>query len=232
MEIDTILYTIDKFLNNIAGKKPEIDLDLEWSKKPKRWMLINEVIQKNNYESYLEIGCDDNKCFDKVNCVDKVGVDPLKGGTVRKTSDDFFASNEKYFDFIFIDGLHEYEQVKKDIINSLEFINDDGIIMLHDCLPNTRAMQSVPRKERFWTGDVWKAIVEARTFPDIDTAVCLIDWGVGIIKKRPNSDLLKFDSSVNFSVLDFSEFAINYTTWLRTIEYDKIFNFIQSEVSG
>ena len=51
------------------------------------------------------------------------------------TSDDFFRDNKEKFDLIFIDGLHETNQVDRDIENSLKFINKGGTILLHDCLP-------------------------------------------------------------------------------------------------
>ena len=34
----------------------------------------------------------------------KVGVDPISGGTLRMTSDNFFKNNETFFDLIFLDG--------------------------------------------------------------------------------------------------------------------------------
>ena len=67
------------------------------------------------------------------------------------------------FDIIFIDGLHHYEQVKKDIINSLNCIEENGVIILHDCIPKSYLEQAVPRSQHLWTGDVWKAFVEIRT---------------------------------------------------------------------
>ena len=54
--------------------------------------------------------------------VNKIGVDPERGGNVRKTSDNFFKNNKKEFDVIFIDGLHIYEQCRKDVINSLKVL--------------------------------------------------------------------------------------------------------------
>ena len=86
-----------------------------------RWDLIDYLIQKNKFENYLEIGCDDDQLFSKVNIKNKIGVDPVSGGNIRKKSDDFFSSNKDKFDLVFIDGLHIYEQVKKDILNSLKF---------------------------------------------------------------------------------------------------------------
>ena len=50
----------------------------------------------------------------------------------RKTSDDFFHQNQLKFDLIYIDGNHLFDFVVRDITNSLNFINRDGIIVLDD----------------------------------------------------------------------------------------------------
>ena len=50
----------------------------------------------------------------------------------RKTSDNFFTQNKLKFDLIYIDGNHLFDFVKRDISNSLNFINHDGIIVLDD----------------------------------------------------------------------------------------------------
>jgi len=50
----------------------------------------------------------------------------------RKTSDNFFNKNQNMFDLIYIDGNHLFDFVKRDIINSLKFIKQDGIIVLDD----------------------------------------------------------------------------------------------------
>ena len=44
------------------------------------------------------------------------------------TSDEYFKKFKDKFDLIFIDGLHHYNQVEKDIYNSLEILNDKRII--------------------------------------------------------------------------------------------------------
>ena len=74
------------------------------------------MIENKNYKKYLEIGCHNDEVFNKIS-IEKIGVDPVSGGNFRGTSDEFFKKNKSNFDCIFIDGLHEYKQVKRDILN-------------------------------------------------------------------------------------------------------------------
>jgi predicted O-methyltransferase YrrM len=106
--------------------------------------LINYIIETKKYKSYLEIGCFNNQNYDKIIATVKVGIDPKSGGTIRKTSDDFFSENNQTFDLIFIDGLHHSEQVTKDVDSSLKFLNQNGEIVLHDYNPLTEDAQKVP----------------------------------------------------------------------------------------
>ena len=154
-----------------------------------------------------------------------MGVDPVSGGTVRKTSDQFFSNNDKYFDCVFIDGLHEYKQVQKDIINSLRFLNDGGIILLHDCLPNNFYEQAIPRCQWTWNGDVWKAIVESRKSKDIDVYTCYADYGIGVIIKRPNRNLLD-NLDKDSSSLNFHDYFHNHKNLMNIIEYEKLMEII------
>lgn len=50
----------------------------------------------------------------------------------KTTSDMFFASNTKYFDFIYIDGCHLTEIVARDVENSFRFLEKNGIIWMDD----------------------------------------------------------------------------------------------------
>ena len=120
-----------------------------------RTEVINTLIERNNYKTYLEIGIDNPaNNFNKIQIENRIGVDPydknLRVAThwndfnmpsfanqiqYVMTSDKFFEQNEKFFDIVFIDGLHLDYQVKKDIENSLKFLNEGGVIVLHDCLP-------------------------------------------------------------------------------------------------
>ena len=190
-----------------------------------RWDLIQHIINKYNYTSYLEIGCDKDQSFSKIKINKKIGVDPISGGTIRDTSDNFFINNKDKFDIIFIDGLHHYEQVIKDIYNSLDILNDNGHILIHDCLPRTIAHQAIPRYRGSWNGDVWKSIVELRTKPNLEVFTCEIDFGVGVIRKKNNTNPL--DIKINdFKKLKFKDYYHNNKVFMNVISYDQILKII------
>ena len=218
-----INFFINKIYHLIFSEKFSKKINFNFDKKS-RLDLINHVIEKNKYNKYLEIGCHNNDVFDQIR-IKKIGVDPISGGNFRGTSDKFFEQNTSNFDCIFIDGLHEYDQVKKDILNSIKFLNKNGIIILHDCLPPSITHQSVPRTRYSWNGDVWKAIVEARTWRDVDTYTVLSDQGLGIIKNKNNTDPLLL-KNVLFKKLKFKFFYDNYSKIMRTISYDDILDII------
>ena len=216
---------LNKIFHYIFKEKFYKKININWSDFPNRSKIIQNTIDLKNYKSYLEIGCDNDQNFNKIKINKKFGVDPISGGNIRKTSDDFFFQNKDSFDCIFIDGLHEYDQVKKDIINSLKYLNDGGIIFVHDCLPRSYFEQAVPRSQHVWTGDVWKSIVEFRTYDNLDICVGKLDMGLGIILKRKNSNKLSI-SVKDFKNLKYKEFFENYETYLNLISYSKIINFI------
>ena len=215
-------FLIKRLLYYIYGEKFFKRLDYDWKKYPSRSEIIQKIIDSKKYKNYLEVGCDKDENFSKINVEKKIGVDPLKGGTLRMTSDDFFKKNNEKFDLIFLDGLHTYEQTIKDIDNSLKFLNDHGVVIIHDCLPKKIWNQIVPRVYGHWNGDVWKAIVHSRTYSYADTYTCIADHGLGIIFKRKNRDLLELKK--DFKNLKFSEYYYNHKKFMNPISYENLFS--------
>lgn len=201
-------------------------LTIEFPENVFRWDLIQHIINKYNFDDYLEIGCDKNQSFSKIKIKNKVGVDPISGGTIRNTSDNFFKNNDNKFDVIFIDGLHYYQQVIKDINNSLEILNNDGFILVHDCLPKSLAQQAVPRYRGYWNGDVWKSIVELRTKPNLDIFTSQIDFGIAVIRKKPNSTILKFKKNIVYKNLKFKDYFYNYKNFMNIKSYEKTLKLV------
>lgn len=153
--------------------------------------IINRLINKHGYKKYLEIGVNTpaqpGYNWDNVMCDVKHGVDPNVETTFKMTSDEFFAQNKNTYDIVFIDGLHIYEQVVRDIENSLRILNDRGSIVVHDCNPVDEVHQRPIRASDIWNGDVWKAIVQMRLRDDIVITTLDTDEGCAIIKKFPNN---------------------------------------------
>lgn len=186
---------------------------------------VQQALAMRSKPVYLEIGVSRGQAFQRISADVKIAVDPAfrltertrelanaKGRVVEyfeTTSDAFFENEEALLeqhpvDVALIDGLHTYEQVVRDVENTVRHLKDDGVIFLHDCNPpfelagrraeswdEFMAQQSGPLKIGIWNGDVWKAIVELRsTRPDLLVGVLKCDQGVGFVRKgSPESTL-------------------------------------------
>tara|TARA_B110000971_G_C19993244_1_gene492951 strand:- start:957 stop:1631 length:675 start_codon:yes stop_codon:yes gene_type:complete len=219
------IYLFKRFIYFIYGEKFFKRLNYDWKIHPSRTDIIKKLINYKNYKNYLEIGCDQDENFSKIDLLDKIGVDPKSGGTHRMTSDIFFSSNKKKFDFIYIDGLHTYEQAINDIKNSLNFLNENGIILLHDCLPKKIWNQIVPRIYGHWNGDVWKAIVESRTWENTNTFTIIADHGLGLIQKKKNSNILK-DKISDFKKLKYRDYYEKHILYMNPIQHQDLIKYI------
>jgi hypothetical protein len=174
---------------------------------------------------YLEIGVSKGLAFRRISADEKIAVDPEFRLSARSreqadakarvthyfetTSDDFFANEAAFLeqrpiDVALIDGMHTYEQVVRDVENTVRYLRDDGVIFLHDCNPATEligrraaswadfvAQQKGPLIIGLWSGDVWKSIVHLRSVrDDLQIAVLKCDTGVGVVRKgSPDSRL-------------------------------------------
>ena len=214
-----------RFYYYIKNERFSKKFNYDWNKTQTRFDIINKLINSKKFKSYLEIGCQSDVNFSKIKIENKVGVDPQSGGTLRMTSDEFFSQNKETFDLIFIDGLHIHEQVLKDIDNSLNVLNENGVILLHDCLPAKIWHQTIPQTHSSWNGDVWKSIVQSRTREDIDTYTIKADQGLGLILKRTNRDKL-VHSINNFKNLKFKDYYNHHEKFMRLIDENKVLETI------
>lgn len=210
----------------------------ELNKRPFRFEIINFLLKTFKRETtYLEIGVrnpDDN--FNKIEADLKYSVDPgaefeTNPVDFAMTSDEFFNSlrngkilqPELKFEIIFVDGLHLAEQVERDIANALDFIKDDGFVVLHDCNPPTEfharenyAYHKSPSKE-FWNGTTWKAFYKYRLNAELSCCCIDSDWGVGIIMKNRIFPALKKDINPYF---EYRVFDDNRKDSLNLIDFD------------
>lgn len=184
--------------------------------------VINFCVEIFNYNFYLEIGCNDNQTFDNVKIKNKIGVDPLCGGTIRSTSDQFFANNNDKFDLIFIDGDHTCRQVFRDIKSSLDVLSPNGTIIVHDCNPPDKEWESA---DNYRCGDGWKTFCYFRQDENIDSIVCDFDYGVGIIKKRKNKNIILLPVS-DYTALTFDSLVTNRANWLQLSNFEEAKNWL------
>jgi SAM-dependent methyltransferase len=159
-------------------------LDHDWSKIPfDRSVVVNTLVSRVNPAAYLEVGCAENLLFDTVSAAHKVGVDPAQGGTHRMTSDAFFATTTETFDVVFIDGLHVYDQARRDVENAMAAVRPGGWIAMHDMFPRDWIEEHTPQiSTSRWTGDPWKVAFELIATPGVDFRLVAIDHGVGIAR--------------------------------------------------
>jgi hypothetical protein len=172
-----------------------------------RWDVINKLINRNGYKDYLEIGYYKGWSFDRIEVKNKTAVDPNpskteemetslqygqkvtleEGQTLFKlTSDEFFAliTPSSKWDIIFIDGLHEANQVLKDVQNALNHLNIGGIIILHDCNP-PKFEHTTIGIDGCWTGNCYLVacfLSNPKSFDDSEFYTIDTDWGIGVFK--------------------------------------------------
>jgi hypothetical protein len=197
---------------------------------------INQIIGKNSY-SYLEIGVASGTTLQCVKAVERYGVDPLPSFNVNRlpdnlqffkmTSDEFFTSlkPETKFDFIFLDGLHEFDQLLKDFVNSLKHIKSGGWILIDDVVPSD-SISAIPNIETSyftrgvganegypWHGDVYKILpVIFENFSELESFLIIY----------PDNPQLLVKVNKNFSHIkvDVDSLKIQY----ENIEYFEVFS--------
>lgn len=184
-----------------------------------RFEVINFLIEKFNYKTYLEVGVQYGVAWNNVNCDYKIGVEPIHphdDTRIKKMySNEFFAQNTEKFDIIFIDGDHEYKQVIADIRNSKACLNSGGSIVMHDCRPYNEEYGTNP----FLNGTVWKAICEIRS--ENGWSICTLndDHGVGVLRDG-NMEPLNVGPKISYA-----EFESNRDQILNLKDLEDFKNF-------
>lgn len=156
---------------------------------------IADLVKAKNARNYLEVGVRDAVTLANIPC-HAIGVDPnfvinrnpMGGGKrvlhlYQMTSDEFFRDHDPRavfghpVDVAFLDGLHLFEYLLRDFINTERVCDRNSVILLDDCLPiNIEMTERLHRAELrvdkpiagWWTGDVWKVVAILRDLrPDL-----------------------------------------------------------------
>jgi hypothetical protein len=204
-----------------------------------RLTVINEQLAGRG--TYLELGVRGGATFWKIKARTRIGVDPaflgrklaaavklsalkraagVRSGTMLypETSDAFFRRHRAIanwrFDCVFIDGLHTAGQAYRDADNALQSLATGGLVVMHDCnpqtetagLPSAEQARRRPDYRGVWQGTVWQAIVKLRTRSDLTVQVLDADYGLGLVTRVPTVSPLAL-SDAQIAALTYSDLA-------------------------
>jgi hypothetical protein len=186
--------------------------------------VVQRAIDKIGGRTYLEIGVWQGVSFMPIRTQRKIAVDQ-KFAITRKsrlkwllknfaniraeyhecTSDAYFDRKNPAdrFDVVLVDGLHTFEQSRRDVLNSLNSLNEPGVIVMHDCNPShpaaaypaasyqEAAALKLPGWTPVWNGDVWKTVCYLRSHrDDLRVFVLDCDFGLGVVTRgKPENRL-------------------------------------------
>ena len=195
----------------------------------------------------MEIGVEAGATLGLAQCR-AVAIDPkfqLQGnplGQRAKThffqmkSDEFFARHDLTtflpdgVDFAFLDGMHHFEYLLRDLLNTEKYSHKDSVFALHDCYPVNTEMTNREARQIWWAGDVWKLLPILRDFrPDLD--VTILDCpptGLAIVQGlNPDSKVLidRYDEIVaKYSDINLDKFGIErFRKEFSTVDSRRVF---------
>ena len=187
--------------------------------------LINDLISDLNYKSYLELGVSVGESWKLISCENKIGVDNNINvanefdGVIHSTTDNYFLNNKDKFDLIYIDALHEKNQVYKDFKNSFNVLNDSGVIIFHDVNPFDISQTHFNN-----SGDVFELWIElAKTYKVYIIKNEYDGDSVGIFIKSKNSKFIDIELK-DYTYQFFSE---NREDFISYLNYEEIINKIK-----
>lgn len=164
------------------------------------------------FDWYMEVGCRSGQIFalapGKTIAVDPffqvernvIGAKPALH-VFQQTSDDFFAEgflarNGIRLSVSFLDGMHLFEFLLRDFMNTEAQSRAEGVILMHDCNPYGHEMtvrDYSDKKGMPWTGDVWKLLPILQEYrPDLRVQVfdCAKTGLVAVSNLAPSNRVL------------------------------------------
>lgn len=135
--------------------------------------------------TYFEIGTAEGKTLELAKCA-SISVDPMfqiannvigrkpSCQLFQTDSDEFFSMHkpDQIFgapiEFAFLDGMHLFEFLLRDFINTEKYCSKSSLVVMHDCIPtdsylarrdpNDLSLSHVSPHVMWWAGDVWKVV--------------------------------------------------------------------------
>jgi hypothetical protein len=223
--------------------------------------VLKELHRWLSPRTYLEIGTLEGRTLALAQCA-SIAIDPRfavrQNVLGRKTachffqctSDDFFVLHSprqimgRPIDLAFLDGMHHFEFLLRDFMNTEAHCDRNSMIVMHDCIPTNvwiARRDSADKKyagrfphENWWAGDVWKTPLILRKYrPDLKViAMNAPPTGlIAISNLNPASQLLtkEFERIITeFAKVDLLEFGVErLVTELDTVTTDTFLNSVR-----
>jgi hypothetical protein len=210
--------------------------------EPSYLVLLEQIHERLRPRTYLEIGVNEGYSL----CLARpgtraVGVDPepllrqpTDAALFPLTSDDFFARHDLDavldgvpLDLVFVDGMHLFEFVLRDLINVGRYAVPTTTVLLHDCYPISAETATREHRTYLWTGDVWKVVLCLKEYcPDVEIRV--VDAppaGLGIVRHLDAAASGQLDDRYDeivdrFANLPYSTIENDKAALLNRIDHD------------
>jgi hypothetical protein len=177
---NTDIYEVHTLINTLTNSQNNyLEIGIEYGHTFSKTHFINKVGVDPNPKYTEENGIihaiTSDKYFEDIKNNENVNTDinitdiNITNNIVINETNKVLTISDNNFDVIYIDGMHHCENVLRDFNNSLEVINENGMIFISNILPTNYYEQlKVPVNHSYengvlkygeeWTGDVWKFI--------------------------------------------------------------------------
>ncbi|MEI8390326.1 MAG: class I SAM-dependent methyltransferase [bacterium] len=197
----------EKFLKK---KKKYISSENEKDDVLSHYQILKLIHDLYTPKTYLEIGVQQGRSINLANKKTKaIGIDPFRDDKIifnenvkmfHVKSDDFFENNHldkeldnQKVDVSLIDGMHLFDFVLRDFINSEKNSGKNSLILIHDTIPIDKISSDREISSGAWTGDVYKIILILKKYrPELKIYnISIPPIGVCLVHNlNPDSDTL------------------------------------------
>lgn len=220
--------------------------------------VVQGILDLYDRPAYLEVGVNAGETFHALRARHKVAVDPtflFDVDAARRAdpdadyhevpSDEYFGSiiaPGTFFDVIYLDGLHTFEQTLRDLVNALDHLTPKGVVVIDDVRPpsylaslpdraNYFEVRNVVRvTDKSWMGDVYRLVWFIDTFfQGLTYRTVANNHGQSVVWRQRRAEVTQ-RRAVDVAALTFEEMILQRDTF-REAPYAEILEEVRVAVT-